>query len=116
MAQQPLNPAIGTATFFICGERNDDVAIRLECLLLILNEIGDPDGGLGFIVCSAATAIKAVLFDKLKRIPGQGSINATAGSMVVLLIVPREPGREPPDNEFEDVPWRVATRFMMIST
>jgi len=36
--------------------------------LTILNQIGDPNGGLCFIVCGASTVIKAVLFDELKRV------------------------------------------------
>src|SRR5215831_3542228 len=66
--QQPLNSVVGTATLLIRRKRNNDVAIRLKPFLLILNEIGDPNGGLGFIVCGAATVIKGVFFDKLKRI------------------------------------------------
>src|SRR5438445_12277670 len=66
--QQPFHPIVGAAPFLISRESHDDVSIRLESLLLILNEIGDPNGGLRLIVTGAAAVVEAVLFDELKRI------------------------------------------------
>src|ERR1700683_230191 len=66
--QQPFNSIEGTATFFISRKSDNDVAIRLESLFLVLNEVGNPNGGLGFIVSGTATVVKAILFDELKRI------------------------------------------------
>src|SRR5207302_2438920 len=66
--QQPLHPIVGAAPFLISRKSDDEVSIRLGSLLLILNEIGDPNGGLRLIVSGAAAVVEAVLFDELKRI------------------------------------------------
>ena len=50
---QPVDTVIGPAAFFIGGERHDQVAVRFEAFLLIADQIGDPDGGLGLVVTGA---------------------------------------------------------------
>src|SRR5690349_14134475 len=68
IGEEPVDAVEGPAPLFISGKRNDDVAVRLESFLFVLNQVGDPDGGLGFVVAGAATVKIAVAFDELKRI------------------------------------------------
>ena len=67
--QEPIHP-VRRAALFVGRERQDDVAIRNEPLLLQSNEIGDHDGIAGLHVLRAATVVVAVLLDELKRIGG----------------------------------------------
>ncbi len=53
--KQPVDAVVGTTAFLVGGERDDDVAIRLEAFTLVANEVGDPDRCLRFVVASAAT-------------------------------------------------------------
>src|SRR5206468_7875042 len=41
--EQPGDAIVRATALFICGERDDDVAIGLETLLLVLDQVGDPD-------------------------------------------------------------------------
>ena len=66
--EQPVDAVVRAAAFFISSERDDDVAVGLESFLLILDKVGDPHRGLGFIVAGAAPVKKAILLDELKWI------------------------------------------------
>jgi hypothetical protein len=66
--EEPLDAVERTAAFLVGGERNDEVAVRLEPFALEANEIGDPDRGLGLIVACAAAVEVAVLLDEGERV------------------------------------------------
>ena len=51
---QPVDAVVRAAAFFVGGERDDDVAVRLEAFAFVSDQIGDPDGGLRFVVAGAA--------------------------------------------------------------
>src|ERR1700689_361521 len=59
---EPVDAAVGAAAFFVGGEGDDDVAVGLEAFLLVLDQVGDPDGGLRFVVTGAAAVEVAVFF------------------------------------------------------
>ena len=67
---EPVDAVERTAAFFIGGEGDDEVAVGNESFLFVLNQIGDPDGGLGFVVAGAAAIEVTVLFEELKGIDG----------------------------------------------
>ena len=67
---EPVDAAVGAAAFFVGGEGDDDVAIGLEAFLFVLNQVGDPDGGLGFVVAGAAAVEVAVFFGEHEGIDG----------------------------------------------
>ena len=66
--EQPIDAVVGAAAFFVGGERHDDVAVGLETLSLVANQVRDPDGRLRLVVAGAASVEEAVLFGELKRI------------------------------------------------
>src|SRR5450631_306540 len=66
--QQPVDPAVGAAAFFVGGEGYDDVAIGFEAFLFVADHVGDPDGGLGLVVAGATAVEVAVLLDELERV------------------------------------------------
>src|SRR5215472_3936586 len=68
IGEEPVHTIEGPAALFIGGERDDDVAIGLEPLFFILNQVGEPDGGLGFVVAGAAAVEIAVALVELKRV------------------------------------------------
>src|SRR5581483_6670948 len=68
--EQPIYAVERAATFFIRGERDDDVAVGLEAFAFIANQVGDPDGGLRLVITRAAAVEVAILLDKLKRVCG----------------------------------------------
>src|SRR3984957_17010139 len=59
---EPVDATVGAAAFFVGGEGNDDVTVGLEAFLFVLDQVGDPDGGLGFVVAGAAAVEVAVFF------------------------------------------------------
>src|SRR5437763_14354607 len=68
IGNEPVLSVEGPAAFFVSGEGDDDVAVGLEPFLLVLNQVGDPDGGLGFVVAGAAAVEIAVAFVELEGI------------------------------------------------
>jgi hypothetical protein len=54
---QPVDSVVRSAAFFIGGERNDDVARRLESFALIADQIRYPDRGLSFVVGGTAPVV-----------------------------------------------------------
>ena len=58
--EQPLDSAVGAAALFVGGEGDDDVAVGNEAFALHADEVGDPDGGLVFVVGGAAAVEVAV--------------------------------------------------------
>src|SRR2546421_11281422 len=68
IGNEPVHSVEGPAAFFVSGEGDDDVAVGLERFLLVLNQVGDPDGGLGLVVAGAAAVEIAVAFIELKGI------------------------------------------------
>src|ERR1043166_769700 len=67
---EPVNAVEGAAAFFIGSKSDDDVAVRNEIFFFVLNKIGNPDGGLGFVVAGTAAVEVAVLLGQLKWING----------------------------------------------
>ena len=65
---QPLDAVVRAAAFFVGGERHDDVAVRPVSFPLVANQVGDPDGRLGFVVGGATAVEISILFDESKRI------------------------------------------------
>src|SRR2546430_1292824 len=63
---QPVNAVEWATAFLVCGKGHDNVAIGAKAFFFILNEIRNPDGGLGFIVAGAAAIKVAILFSKLE--------------------------------------------------
>src|SRR5258707_7268552 len=59
---------VRTAAFFIRGQCDDDVAIRLESLAFVADQIRDPHRRLRLVVAGAAPVEIAVLLDELERI------------------------------------------------
>src|SRR5215472_19020343 len=66
--KEPVHTVEGAAAFFVCRERNDDVAVGLEPFFFVLNQVGEPDGGLGFVVAGAAAVEIAVALVELERV------------------------------------------------
>ncbi len=66
--EQPSDAIKWAAAFFICGESDDDVTVGLEAFFFVLDQVGDPDGRLGFVVASASAVEKAIALDELKRV------------------------------------------------
>ena len=64
---QPLDTVV-VAAFLIRREREDDVAIGHESLLLHAQEVGDEDRGHRLVVGRASAIVVTVLFDELERI------------------------------------------------
>ena len=58
--QQPDDAVVGAAALFVGGERDDDVAVRLEAFTLVANQVGDPDRRLRLVVAGAAAVEVAV--------------------------------------------------------
>src|ERR1041384_7164621 len=67
---EPVNAVEGAAAFFIGSKSDDDVAVRNEIFFFVLNKIGNPDGGLGFVVAGTAAVEVAVILGQLKWING----------------------------------------------
>ena len=42
--EQPVDSVVRSAAFFIGGEGDDDVAVRLKAFALVADQVGDPDG------------------------------------------------------------------------
>src|SRR5215467_14522258 len=68
IGNEPIHAVEGAAAFFIGGERDDNVAVGLEAFFFVLNQVGKPDGGLGFIVAGAAAVEVAVALVELEGI------------------------------------------------
>src|SRR5882724_9625180 len=66
--EQPVDSAVGAAALFVGGEGHDDVAIGFKTFLFVADQVGDPDGGLGFVVAGAAAVEVAVFLDELERV------------------------------------------------
>src|SRR6202035_2664989 len=66
--EQPLDAAVGAPAFLVRRKRNDDISIRLEAFLLIADQVGNPDGGLRFVVSRSAAIEKTVFLRELKRL------------------------------------------------
>ena len=66
--EQPLDAVERAAAFLVGRERDDDIAIRLESLTLVPNQIRDPDRGLRLVVADAAAVEVAVLLGERERI------------------------------------------------
>ena len=64
---QPLD-AVVVAALLIGGQRENDVALGHEVLLLHAQQVGDEDRGHRLVVGGAAAVEVAVLFDELERI------------------------------------------------
>src|ERR1700719_5122367 len=65
---QPVEPVVRAAAFFISGERDDDIAIWLVAFALITDQVRRPGGHLRFVVGSAAAVVISVFFGEDKRI------------------------------------------------
>src|SRR4029077_4759921 len=63
---QPVDAVVRTAAFLIGGERHNDVAVRLEPLSPVADQICDPDSGLRLVVSGSAPVKKALLLNELK--------------------------------------------------
>src|SRR5215472_17315048 len=68
IGEEPVHTIEGPAALFIGGERDDDVAIGREPFFFVLNQVGEPDGGLGFVVAGATAVEIAVTLDELEWI------------------------------------------------
>ena len=66
--EQPGDAIVRATALFICGERDDDVAIGLETLLLVLDQVGDPDSRLGLVVSGAAAIEETIALIQLEGI------------------------------------------------
>src|SRR5260370_7152023 len=64
--QEPVHAVVRSAALFIRGESYDDVAVGLEALILVLDQVGDPDGRLSLVVARAAAVKKAIALNELK--------------------------------------------------
>ncbi len=69
MLEQPFD-AVEVPSFFIGGEREDQIAVRREARLFHADKIFNQNCGAVFDVHGAATVEIAVFLDKLKRIGG----------------------------------------------
>src|SRR4051794_38114423 len=67
--QQPLHAVVWAAALFVGSQRHDDVAIRLETLAPIADQVCDPDRSLRLVVSGTATVELAVLLDELGTDP-----------------------------------------------
>jgi len=65
---KPCDAVVWTAPFFISGESDDEVAVGHETLFPELDEIGEPDGGLRFVVTRTAAVEVAVALVELEGI------------------------------------------------
>ena len=65
---EPLDAVVRPATLFIGGERDNDVAIRLEAFLLVEDQIREPNRGLRLVVAGPAAVEISVLLDELEGV------------------------------------------------
>ena len=66
--EQPIDAVVWTAALLVGRKRKDQVAVRLITIALESQQGGEPDGGLRFVVRSAAPVEIAVLFEKCEGI------------------------------------------------
>src|SRR5918994_6900583 len=65
LVDQPRD-AVVVAAFFVCRERDDDVAPGLQAFLSIADQVGDEDRGHRLVVGGAAAVVIAVALDELE--------------------------------------------------
>src|SRR5882724_1375202 len=66
--EEPAHAIVWSATLFVRGESHNDVAVGRKALLLVLNQVGDPDRGLSFIVAGAAAIKETIPLEELKGV------------------------------------------------
>src|SRR5262249_31635710 len=70
LLDEPIDTIVLSARFFVGGEGNDQVAVRTVVLLLEADQVGDPDGGHGFVVNGTAPVKVTLALEEFERIDG----------------------------------------------